>query len=140
MKKDWGRPGNEATMYFYTYLLYYIRYITCTFVCIGCIEGAIRLRGGMNISEGRVEVCRNNAWSTVCDDSWDTSDAAVVCRQLGFSRYSMSLANLIACVLNVSTLPTLYHFWIKMLHSLEFKIRVCNAKFIAMENVSTATA
>ena len=49
-----------------------------------CTNGDIRLRGGANSNEGRVELCSNNTWGTVCDDFWSAADARVVCRQLGF--------------------------------------------------------
>ena len=49
-----------------------------------CTEGDIRLEGGTDVNSGRVEICHNNAWGTVCGDSFDVSGAEVVCRQLGF--------------------------------------------------------
>ena len=33
---------------------------------------------------GRVEVCVNNAWSTVCHYGWSGTEARVACKQLGF--------------------------------------------------------
>ena len=38
--------------------------------------------GGANESEGRVEICINNAWGTICDSGFTKEDAKVVCRQL----------------------------------------------------------
>ena len=49
-----------------------------------CTTGQIRLAGSNIANEGRVEICINNLWGTVCDDSWETTDATVVCRQLGY--------------------------------------------------------
>ena len=52
---------------------------------IGCVEGSVRLMGSNSELDGRVEICMNNTWGTVCDDGWTSRDARVVCRQLGFS-------------------------------------------------------
>jgi deleted-in-malignant-brain-tumors protein 1 len=49
------------------------------------VDGEVRLAGGSGPNEGRLEVCYRRVFATVCgDDFWDTTDAQVVCRQLGY--------------------------------------------------------
>ena len=50
-----------------------------------CTDNAIHLVGGNSSNQGRLEVCMNNAWGSVCDSTgvFTSDEAKVVCRQLG---------------------------------------------------------
>ena len=67
-----------------------VKIINVLFNLAVCEENAVRLVDGLDRNAGRVEVCVLETWRTVCDRQWTSEDASVVCRQLGFSRYSES--------------------------------------------------
>ena len=64
----------------------------CSLSYAACCEGEVRLEDGSVFNEGRVEVCVDGIWGTVCNDYFASIDASVVCRQLGFSRFGKSIA------------------------------------------------
>ena len=38
---------------------------------------------------GRIEVCIQETWRTICSNQWKEEDARVLCHQLGFSVYGL---------------------------------------------------
>ena len=49
-----------------------------------CSDRDVRIVGGDR--EGRVEVCYNQAWGTLCDEVYGSASAGILCSQLGFRR------------------------------------------------------
>lgn len=56
------------------------------------MDGTVRLRDGPSSLEGRLEICLNNAWGTVCDDEFTSDEAIIVCAKLGFNQGTHALS------------------------------------------------
>ena len=57
--------------------------IKCVYLITAeCDENDVRLAAGGTPNDGRVEICLNGEWGSVCHHKWDVRDAEVVCRQL----------------------------------------------------------
>ncbi len=55
---------------------------------VECTDGDLRLVDGRARYEGRVEVCQEGLWGSVCDDNWlPRENSIVVCRQAGINTY-----------------------------------------------------
>ena len=80
----------HCTMYLY-YVHYSLLYTEVSTPYANCTSGDVRLvPGTTNLTQsehsmqGRLEVCINSAWGSVClDPFFDTDDAGVACSQLG---------------------------------------------------------
>ena len=60
-----------------------------------CTDGDVRLVGSQPGS-GRVEVCLNRAWGSVCRNSFQPAEVIVVCRQL--AGFTAGLSKTTRCV------------------------------------------
>ena len=58
--------------------------ITGSYFISACTNGDLRINGTITLA-GRLEVCYNNTWGTICDDAFGPQEAVTACRQLGFS-------------------------------------------------------
>ena len=47
-------------------------------------DNIVRLKGSPYPWEGRVEVYHEGRWHKICEHDWDSKDATVVCRELGY--------------------------------------------------------
>jgi hypothetical protein len=47
-----------------------------------CSEGNLRITGGSGLV-GRLEVCINNVWGTICGTQFESSELKVACSQVG---------------------------------------------------------
>lgn len=65
--------------------------VVCSCIFTACNDWDLRLVDGFTQvndpqpQEGRVEVCFNNTYGSICHNQWNDNDAEVVCRQLGYS-------------------------------------------------------
>ena len=52
-----------------------------------CTTGSLRLIAEPNTHKGRIEICMDGVWGSICSRYWDNNDARVACHQLGYSKY-----------------------------------------------------
>ena len=67
-----------STRTFYNVFFSFVYY----YAIDNCTHGSLRLVDG-SYGTGRLEICINNEWGTVCDNGWTNINAQVVCKQLG---------------------------------------------------------
>ena len=64
-----------------------------------CSDGELRLVGAITSNQGRLEVCMNGAWGSVCDSQgvFTKDEAKVACRQLDTLQVEGQLNPLMYC-------------------------------------------
>ena len=74
----------------------------------------MRLVGGLTNREGRVEVCLDGRWGTVCGEGWGDTEAGLVCSTMGFPAQSKHISQTIHTIATYIPLlltdSTMYQF------------------------------
>ena len=79
-----GTWSVAAFLWRHLVLSFYVLHMFSISVDILCTDGAVRLVGGVSKYNGRVEVCINKIWGTVCARGATSSDAQQICKSRGF--------------------------------------------------------
>lgn len=86
-----------------------------------CNHGEVKLVGGSDPSEGRIEVCVDGIWGTVDSFRLQVNIAKIVCRQLGYSDQGGPLS---LSFLLLLFLPLLHYYIITLLLLSQLKLLI----------------
>ena len=64
----------------YTHIVSEVKIVNCT-------EGNVRLVDGPSANKGRLEVCIDKKWATVCNSAFGLEESRAACAQLGYQKY-----------------------------------------------------
>ena len=99
-----------------------------------CSVGDVRLVDGSSDLEGRVEMCYNGQYATVCDDSWSNYDASVLCASLGYSYISKMqiVLCLSVCPFFCVSLSVFFCVSLSVYLFLPLSLSVCRSLFVCL--------
>lgn len=70
--------------------------------------GAVKLTHSNVDTCGRLELCYDGHWNSVCSNHADNMIASVVCRQLGYAENGWKIGLFLACLLHTSIFQVKY--------------------------------
>ena len=83
-----------------------------------CKTDEVRLTGGSDKHEGKVEYCVNGVWQSICDYEWDSGEAFFLCRQLGYVGITREIIKLL-CMHLGNSFVTSISFYVLCCHCVQ---------------------
>ena len=82
-----------------------------------CSDGELRRQNGSSVREGRVEICVNRAWGTICNHNYGITDAQTICSQLTFAREGQTILLLAVTHVYLKVRPLVFALSVRALLS-----------------------